>query len=135
MAKLLYAASPQSADMLYATGFQAPDPFLFIEHRGVKTIVLNDLEIDRGRGQARVEEILPFSELAREIGGQPPVGVVAAYLLRRRGVRRVEVPADFPSAWRGFWRRRVSKCRPSTGISGRSVKSKQSPKWPRSAAP
>jgi Xaa-Pro aminopeptidase len=96
MAKLLYAASPQSADMLYATGFQAPDPFLFIEHRGVKTIVLNDLEIDRGRGQARVEEILAFSELAREIGGQPPVGLVAAYLLRHRGVRRVEVPSDFP---------------------------------------
>jgi Xaa-Pro aminopeptidase len=96
MAKLIYAASPQSADMLYATGFQAPDPFLFFEHRGVKTIVLNDLEIDRGRGQARVDEILPLSELASELGGHPPLGVVAAHALRRRGIRRVEVPAEFP---------------------------------------
>lgn len=96
MAKFLFAASPQSADMLYATGFQAPDPFLFLERRGVKTIVLNDLEIDRGRRQARADQILPFSDLARELGGHPPVGAVAAYMLRRRGVRRVEVPSDFP---------------------------------------
>jgi Xaa-Pro aminopeptidase len=96
MAKLIYAASPQSADMLYATGFQAPDPFLFFEHGGVRTIVLNDLEIDRGRGQARADKILPLSDLIRELGGQPPIAVVAAHALRRRGVRRVEVPADFP---------------------------------------
>ena len=96
MAKLIYAASPQSADMMYATGFHAPDPFLFLEHRGKKTIVLNDLEIDRGRRQADANEILPQSGLAREIGGQPPAAVIAAYLLHRRKIHRVEVPADFP---------------------------------------
>ncbi len=96
MAKLIYAASPASADMLYATGFQAPDPFLFLEHRGKKTILLNDLEIDRGRREARVDEVLSSSELAREIGGSPPPAVVAAFFLRRRKVRRVEVPSDFP---------------------------------------
>lgn len=96
MARLIYAASPHSADMLHATGFQAPDAFLFLEHNGVKTIVLSDLEFDRGRKEARVDEILPLSELAREVGGQPPLPVIAAYLLRRCNVRRVEVPADFP---------------------------------------
>jgi Xaa-Pro aminopeptidase len=96
MAKLIYAASPQSADMMYATGFHAPDPFLFLEHRGKKTIVLSDLEIDRGRKQAAVDEILPLSALAREAGGQPPAAVIAAYLLHRRKIRRVEVPSDFP---------------------------------------
>ena len=54
MSKLIYAASPRSADMLYATGFHAPDAFLFLEHRGKKSIVLNDLEIDRGRREAEV---------------------------------------------------------------------------------
>ena len=96
MVKLIYAASPQSADMMYATGFHAPDPFIFLEHRGKKTIVLNDLEIDRGRKQADVGEILSQSSLARAIGGQPPAAVIAAYLLRRRKIRRVEVPSDFP---------------------------------------
>lgn len=96
MAKLIYAASPTSADMLYATGFQAPDPFIFVEHRGKKTILLNDLEIDRGRREARVDEVLSVSDLAREIGGKPAPAIVAAYFLRRRKVCRVEVPSDFP---------------------------------------
>lgn len=96
MAKLIYAPSPRSADMLYATGFQAPDAFLFLEHAGVKTIVLSDLEFDRGRKEARVDEVLSLSELSRELGGQPPIGVIAAWMCRRRKVRRVEVPSDFP---------------------------------------
>jgi Xaa-Pro aminopeptidase len=96
MARLIYAASPRSADMLYATGFQAPDAFLFLEHAGVTTIVLSDLEFDRGRAGARVDEVLSLSDVSREIGGHPPIGVVAAWLCRRRKIRRVEVPSDFP---------------------------------------
>lgn len=96
MARLIYAASPQSADMLHATGFQAPDPFLFLEHRGKTTIVLNDLEIDRGRRQARVDEIVPMDDVLRLAGGPVPMPVVAAAFLRSRRIRRVEVPSDFP---------------------------------------
>ncbi len=96
MARLIYAASPRSADMLYATGFQAPDPFLFLEHEGVKTIVLGDLEFDRGRREAKVDEILPLSEMAREVGGRPSMPAIAVHLLQRCKVRRVDVPADFP---------------------------------------
>jgi Xaa-Pro aminopeptidase len=96
MARLIYAASPLSADMLYATGFQAPDPFFFLEHGGKKSILLNDLEIDRGRREAGVDEVLSVSDLARELGGNPSAAVLAAYYLRRRKVRRVEVPSDFP---------------------------------------
>jgi Xaa-Pro aminopeptidase len=96
MAKLIYAASPASADMLYATGFQAPDPFIFFEHRGRRTVVLNDLEVDRGRRQARVDEVRPLSEVAEAFGSRAPVGVLLAYLLHQRGIRRVEVPSDFP---------------------------------------
>jgi Xaa-Pro aminopeptidase len=95
MSKLIYAASPRSADMLYATGFHAPDAFLFLEQRGRKTIVLNDLEIDRGRREAKVDEVLAASDLARDFGSTSPA-LIAAGLLLRRKIRRVEVPADFP---------------------------------------
>ena len=95
MSKLIYAASPRSADMLYATGFHAPDAFLFLEHRGRKSIVLNDLEIDRGRREAEVDEVLSASELAREFGSHSPA-VLAAGLLLRRKIRSVDVPSDFP---------------------------------------
>ena len=97
MSKLIYAASPRSADMLYATGFHAPDAFLFLEQRGRKSIVLNDLEIDRGRCEAEVDEVLSASELGREFGSHSPALIVAGLLLRRK-IRRVEVPADFPLA-------------------------------------
>ena len=81
--------------MLYATGFHAPDAFLFLEQRGRKTIVLNDLEIDRGRREAKVDEVLAASDLARDFGSTSPA-LIAAGLLLRRKIRRVEVPADFP---------------------------------------
>jgi Xaa-Pro aminopeptidase len=58
--------------------------------------VLSDLEIDRGRKLAKVDEVASFSSLARELGGTPPAAAVIAYFLRRRKIRRVEVPADFP---------------------------------------
>jgi Xaa-Pro aminopeptidase len=96
MARLIYAASPQSADMFYATGFQAPDPFWFLEHRGVRIVVLNDLEIDRGRRQALVDKVLPLSELLAAAGPRTPVPVAMAAWLLARKVRRVEVPSDFP---------------------------------------
>jgi Xaa-Pro aminopeptidase len=95
MAKLIYAASPRSADMLYATGFHAPDAFLFILHRGKKTIVLNDLEIDRGRREAEVDEILSASDLGRDFGSPSPAIITSGLLLRRK-IKRVEVPSDFP---------------------------------------
>jgi len=95
MTKLIYAASPDSADMLYAAGFAAPDPFVFLQHRGKKTIVLNDLEIDRGRREAKVDKVLSASDLGREFGSMS-TAVIAAGLLRRQKIRRVEVPSDFP---------------------------------------
>jgi Xaa-Pro aminopeptidase len=95
MTKLIYAGSPDSADMLYATGFAAPDPFVFLQHRGKTTIVLNDLEIDRGRREAEANEILSASDLGREFGSTSPA-IIAAGLLLRRKIRRVEVPSDFP---------------------------------------
>lgn len=95
MTKLIYAASPRSADMLYATGFHAPDAFVFLRQRGKKTIVLNDLEIDRGRREAMVDQILSSSDLAREFGSHSP-GLIAAGFLLRRKIHRVAVPADFP---------------------------------------
>ena len=95
MTKLIYAASPDSADMLYATGFAAPDPFIFLQHRGKTAIVLNDLEIDRGRREAEADEILSASDLGRDFGSTSPA-IIATGLLLRRKIRRVEVPSDFP---------------------------------------
>jgi len=99
-ARLIVAASDTDADMLYATKFWAPDPFIFLERNGKRTLVLSDLEIDRGRKQADADEFVMFSELEREVQGKskkaPPYEKVLAHFLRKRGVKSTIVPANFP---------------------------------------
>jgi Xaa-Pro aminopeptidase len=97
--RLIVAASDTDPDMLYATKFWAPDPFIFLDQNGKRTLVLSDLEIDRGRKQANADEFVMFSKLEREVQGKskktPPYEKVLAHFLRRRGVRSVMVPANF----------------------------------------
>lgn len=101
--RLIVAASETDPDMLYATRFWAPDPFIFLERNGKRTLVLSDLEIDRGRKQADADEFVMFSELEREVQGNskkaPPYEKVVAHFLQKRGVRSAIVPANFPLAY------------------------------------
>src|SRR5437588_6770235 len=98
-ARLIVAASEQDPDILYATKFWAPDPFIFLQRNGKRTLVLSDLEIDRGRKQADADEFVMFSELEREVQGNskktPPYEKVLAHFLRKRGVRSAVVPTNF----------------------------------------
>ena len=57
-AVLIYAASSHDANLLYKTRFQAGDPIVYIEAGGKSMLVLNDLELGRGKSEARVDEIL-----------------------------------------------------------------------------
>jgi Xaa-Pro aminopeptidase len=96
---LIIADSERSADMLYATRFFAPDAFIFLEARGKRSVVLSDLEIDRGRRDARVDEVLAFSEVKARIkkrgAGEPAFEDVLLQFLREKKVRKARVPYDF----------------------------------------
>ncbi len=96
---LIVAASETDPDMLYATKFFAPDPFIFLQKNGKRTLVLSDLEIDRGRKQAKADEFVMFSQLEREVQGKskkaPPYEKVLAHFLRKRGIRSAIVPSNF----------------------------------------
>jgi Xaa-Pro aminopeptidase len=98
--RLIVAASEHDADLRYATRFMAGDPFIFLERNGRRTIVLTDLEIDRGKREAQVDEIAPFSAFEREVQGTsrktPAFEKVVAHFLKKRGVKSAEVPANFP---------------------------------------
>src|SRR5499426_4597893 len=102
-ARLIVAASEQDPDMLYATKFWAPDPFIFLQRNGKRTLVLSDLEIDRGRKQADADEFVMFSELEREVQGKskkaPPYEKVLAHFLKKRGVKSATVPANIPLSY------------------------------------
>lgn len=101
-ARVIVASSDASADMLYATGFSVPDPFVFVEAGGRTAILLSDLEIDRGKREARVDEVVGYSDVAKKITQgrkgkrEPGFAEVVAGFLRERGLRRARVPGDFP---------------------------------------
>ena len=139
--RLIVAASENDADMLYATRFFAPDPFIFLEQNGKRTLVLSDLEIDRGRKQAEADEFVSFNKLEREVQGKdrhaPPYEKVLAHFLRKRGVRSTVVPANFPLGYAQelaankirlratnglFWREREAKSEKEIEMIGRALR-------------
>src|SRR5437660_980151 len=99
-ARLIVAASETDADMFYATRFWAPDPFIFLQRNGKRTLVLSDLEIGRARREAKADEFVSFTKLEHEIQGKsknaPSYEKVLAHFLRERGVRSTIVPGNFP---------------------------------------
>ena len=100
--RLIIAGSEASADMLYATRFFVPDPFILLVQDGRKTILLSDLEVNRGRREAAVDEVLSLSQFTTDhkkaLGRKPSLVRVAAHFLKTRRVRRAVVPEDFSLA-------------------------------------
>lgn len=98
--KLIVADSERNADVLYATRFFAPDAFIFLEQRGKRTIVLSDLEIDRGRRDAKVDEVVAYSSISeplkKKLKREPGLAEVLEVFLRKRKVKSATVPSDFP---------------------------------------
>ncbi len=97
---LMIAASEKSPNLYYATKFLAPDAFLFFQIRGQKTLLMSDLEVDRAKDQAEVDEVLSVSQFAKDLQKKlgRPVGMldVVEYFLRSHRVKSVLVPGDFP---------------------------------------
>jgi Xaa-Pro aminopeptidase len=118
--RLIVAASENDADMLYATRFFAPDAFIFLEQNGKRTLVLSDLEIDRGRKQAEADEFLPYSTFEKEVQGKsskaPAYEKVLAHFLTKRKVRSAIVPANFPLGYARELESKKIRLRPTNGL-------------------
>jgi len=96
--KLIIADSERDPDILYATRFFAPDPFIFLARNGTRSVVLSDLEVDRGRASAAVDEVVALSDVAKKLkkGNDAPFAEKIAAFLRSRKVGRAAVPGSFP---------------------------------------
>lgn len=118
--RLIISESESGADMLHATGFRAPDPFVYLESRGRTAILLSDLEFDRGRRQAAVDEVVSQSELSagleKSLGRKPSTAEVIASFLKARGGSRPLVPADFPLGLARELEERGIVVRPAEGM-------------------
>ncbi|MDE3067221.1 MAG: M24 family metallopeptidase [Verrucomicrobiota bacterium] len=96
----MVADSERDANMLYATGLFVPDPFIWLKSGRRPLLVMSDLEIDRARAQAPHCRVAALSRiqntLRREGIPSPRPAHVIRRLLRRKSIRAVTVPENFP---------------------------------------
>ena len=99
-ATLFIAASEHDSNLYFATRFMAPDPFIYLEIKGERVMVMSDLEMDRARTQASVDRVLSYSEIeqkAKKQGIKDPTAVdIVHVVLKESKIRRLSVPANFP---------------------------------------
>jgi Xaa-Pro aminopeptidase len=97
---LIVADSEHDANMLYAVGMFVPDPFIYLRLRGRACVVMSDLEIDRARQQVSHCRVLSLGDCQRALRAagtrRPGCADVIVCLLRKKGVRSVTVPGNFP---------------------------------------
>jgi Xaa-Pro aminopeptidase len=99
-ATVFVAASETDSNLYYATRFIAPDPFIYLEVKGERLMIMSDLEVDRARHQATVDRVLSYSEVerrAKALGVKDPGSIDVVHLvLQDAGVKEILVPSTFP---------------------------------------
>lgn len=111
-ARLIYDSPEHDFDLFYATKFFAPDAFPYLEVRGKKIMIMNDLEIDRAKKQAKVDEVWsinPFVEAAKKKRKTQTSADVICEILRKARVKKVEMPSNSSFALVDALRRRGIK--------------------------
>lgn len=112
-AVLLIADSERDSNMFYATGFMAPDAFVFIQIGNEKIMAIGDLELDRAKSQSRVDRVLPLSKyekvLKKKGKKSPKLIEVVIAILREMKVKRLLVPATLDVGYADVLRKRGLK--------------------------
>lgn len=93
-ALLMVGASELDADLYYATGFLAPDPFVLVWTPTQRLLVVSDLELDRARAQSKADRVLAVSDYEKR-GAKGRDAVIHA-VLQELGAQNIKVPANFP---------------------------------------
>lgn len=133
-AVLIISSSESDSNLYWATGFLAPDPFVFIlfspgASASRKVLLMSDLEVDRARAQARVDEVRSYSAYESRLAAGAPrrfLDVVVS-VLAEEGAKRLLVPWNFPVEYADGLRERGFDLvvREDPFFEGRAIKSKE----------
>lgn len=96
---LLIASSESDSNIYYASGFLAPDSFVYLAANGKTLLLMSDLEVDRARAQSKADQVLSYSdyeEIAKRSGGTSTFIGVVSILLKEQGITDLTVPFNFP---------------------------------------
>ena len=92
--RLMCAASGPDADMLYATGFYADDPFVWWEAGGKSHICLSPLEIDRAKPVSKADVIHAMAEFPDPGKNGGMAGLILGIAKKYR-LKSIMVPEQF----------------------------------------
>ncbi|NMA20819.1 MAG: aminopeptidase P family protein [Lentisphaerae bacterium] len=100
-ARLIFAASENCADLRYESGFSAPDPFLWFEVSGQRTVIVSPLEFSRAQKECRTgTEVICTEDVKTRFGlRNVPVSSASEQICaisRSLGVHHWQVPDNFP---------------------------------------
>ena len=94
---LMYAAGERSADMLYFSGLQTPDPIFAFTNKGKKYGLLSSLESGRAKKYSTLDEIIEISEVCKLAKiTYSDIGALKVILKKNR-IKALTIPADFPA--------------------------------------
>ena len=108
-ALLIIADSERDSNMYYATGFPAPDPFVYIQNNNEKIMITSDLELDRAKSESKADKVISltkYERIAKKHGSNFSgfIGVVAT-ALREMEIKALQVPANFSVEYADFLRK------------------------------
>lgn len=110
---LMIASSESDANIYYASGFVAPDPFIFIQLDNKKIMVMSDLEIERAKVQSQADDVLSaslYEEKAKKRGIKNPSLIDEVHeVLLERNIKDILVPENFPVGYADSLRKKGYK--------------------------
>jgi len=114
-ADLIFASGNASADILYASGFQAPDPFIYFSCLQERAVIVSALEQDRAEKECKANTAIfsrnDFSQ-NDEVGNSD----IIYSLAKSRDISEFRVPRDFPLALADALRKRGLAVHAEDGI-------------------
>lgn len=97
---LMVASSEADQNMYYATRFLVPDDFVYFRIRGKSYALMSDLEVDRARKEAAVDEIISVSDLAQTFAKKekrrPSYMELISWFALSKKAKNFFVPENFP---------------------------------------
>lgn len=124
-AVLLIGTAENSPDLVYASGFRAPDPVVFLRAGRKRMMVVPELELGRAARSSPGTSVRSPAELGLAVSRRRSLAAWAVALAREAGVRAVLVPPTFPHGVARDLERAGIRVRPAQGaiFPGRAVKS------------
>ncbi len=121
-ARLIVDSSENSSDILYACGFMAIDPYIYIECDNMKKILVSALEFNRAENESFQDiTVVSFSQFKKS-----NIKFILNALIKEHKITHFEVPKTFPLHYADFLRKIniIVKCVKDEFFPERSVKNK-----------